>query len=138
MVPDDDADEVTQDVFVRAWQKLGSFRGESAFGTWLHRLAVNVMLAHRPSLGQAGERWTSDEAAEGLRPAARRPMTAMDFEQALARLPDGMRQIFVLYDVEGYRHEEIAGCWALHRHLEVTAAPGPDGAAPTTWTGEDT
>ena len=55
MIGPDEADEVTQSVFVRAWQKLGTFRGESAFGTWLHRLAINLMLAQRATLGHRTE-----------------------------------------------------------------------------------
>ena len=61
MLNDDDADEVTQDVFVRAWQKLGTFRGEAAFGTWLHRLAVNVILARRETLGTRRKRYLEGE-----------------------------------------------------------------------------
>ena len=108
MVPDADADELTQDVFVRAWQKLGSFRGESAFGTWLHRLAVNLMLEHRAGLGRDRKRWSSDEAAITDQPARRVSVDeSMDMEDALRQLPDGMRQVFVLYDVEGYQHDDI-------------------------------
>jgi RNA polymerase sigma-70 factor (ECF subfamily) len=108
MVPDADAEELTQDVFVRAWQKLGSFRGESAFGTWLHRLAVNLMLEHRAGLGRDRKRWASDEAAIGDQPARRETIDeGLDMDDAVRQLPDGMRQIFVLYDVEGYQHDEI-------------------------------
>ena len=109
MLGDDDADEVTQDVFVRVWQKLGTFRGESAFSTWLHRLAVNVVLARRAELGTRRRRFHDDDAPLELVSARpRSPESVMDFEQALARLPEGARQVFVLHDVEGYRHEEIA------------------------------
>ena len=103
------ADEVTQDVFVRAWEKLGTFRGEAAFGTWLHRLAVNVILAPRaardPAAAVSGGR---RRCWRRWRRAGRRRRLAMDIETAIARLPDGARQMFVLHDVEGYRHEEIA------------------------------
>ena len=109
MLGDDEADEVTQDVFVRVWQKLATFRGESAFGTWLHRLAVNVVLARRAELGTKRRRFHDDDAPLELVSARGASAgTLMDFEQALARLPDGARQVFVLHDVEGYRHEEIA------------------------------
>jgi RNA polymerase sigma-70 factor (ECF subfamily) len=109
MLDDADADEVTQDVFVRAWQKLGTFRGEAAFGTWLHRLAVNVILARRQELGRRRERFLPDEEPLALVPAERGSAEfSMDFETAMAQLPDGARQVFVLHDVEGYRHEEIA------------------------------
>ena len=108
MVPDADAEELTQDVFVRAWQKLGSFRGESAFGTWLHRLAVNLMLEHRAGLGRDRKRWSSDETAITDQPARRHTIDeGLDMDDAVRQLPDGMRQIFVLYDVEGYQHDEI-------------------------------
>ncbi|MDP3910347.1 MAG: RNA polymerase sigma factor [Gemmatimonadales bacterium] len=109
MLDGDEADDVTQDVFIRAWQKLGTFRGESAFGTWLHRLTVNVVLARRKSVGVERGRFITDdqplERATGRRETVE---LSMDFEEALARLPDGARQVFVLHDVEGYRHEEIA------------------------------
>lgn len=109
MLNDEDPDEVTQDVFVRAWQKLGTFRGESAFGTWLHRLAVNLILGRRESLGIRRKRFVEGDSALELAPARRPgPELAMDFETALERLPEGARQIFVLHDIEGYRHEEIA------------------------------
>ncbi|MGH7701088.1 MAG: RNA polymerase sigma factor, partial [Gemmatimonadales bacterium] len=104
------ADDVTQDVFVRAWEKLATFRGEAAFGTWLYRLAVNVILARRKTLGT--ERGRFDDAADALDAAPARPETpgaGLDFEAAIGRLPEGARQVFVLHDVEGYTHEEIAG-----------------------------
>ncbi|MBA3319779.1 MAG: sigma-70 family RNA polymerase sigma factor [Gemmatimonadales bacterium] len=109
MLSDDEADEAAQDVFVRAWEKLGTFRGESAFGTWLHRLAINVMLGRRERRGLQRQRYLEGDAmletVAGRRTA---PETSMDMETAIAQLPDGARQIFVLHDVEGYRHEEIA------------------------------
>ena len=109
MVGADEADELTQDVFVRAWEKLGTFRGEAAFGTWLHRLAVNLLLGHRRVRRRHGERFSDDE--EAVERAGTRPMDAaisVDLEAAIGRLPDGARRVFVLHDVEGYRHEEIA------------------------------
>ena len=105
-----DADELTQDVFVRVWQKLGTFRGESAFGTWLHRLAVNVVLGSRRSEGiRVGKVFGTDdlEAYETpTRPPD--PGQALDLERAIATLPPGAKMVFVLHDVEGYKHEEIA------------------------------
>ncbi len=135
MLDADLAEEVTQDVFVRAWQKLDTYRGEAAFGTWLHRLAINVILARRASLATRRSRFLADDAAIArARSRPRAPETAIDFEGALARLPAGARQVFVLHDVEGYRHEEIANMlglatgtsksqlhrarMALRRHLE--------------------
>lgn len=110
MAGEDAADDLTQDVFIRAWEKLPTFRAESAFGTWLYRLAVNVVLSrHR---GGASERkWIRDDEfglGRATAPTAH-PGVAMDLEAAIARLPDGARQVFVLHDVEGWTHEEIAG-----------------------------
>jgi RNA polymerase sigma-70 factor, ECF subfamily len=109
MLSDEEADETVQDVFVRAWQKLGTFRGEAAFGTWLHRLAINLTLGQRETLGIRRKRFLDSPAALETVPARRGgPETRLDFEKAIERLPDGARQVFVLHDVEGYRHEEIA------------------------------
>lgn len=104
----EEAMERTQDAFVRAWGKLGSFRGEAAFPTWLHRLAVNVVLTDRRSAGRR-ERWAEAAAESGPRvqPASRAGL-GVDLERAIARLPPGARAVFVLYDVEGYCHREIA------------------------------
>jgi RNA polymerase sigma-70 factor (ECF subfamily) len=114
MLSEEEGDEVTQDVFVRAWQKLGTFRGEAAFGTWLHRLAINVILARRESLGIRRKRYLNGEAALEMVPTRRgSPETRMDFEAAISRLPEGAREVFVLHDVEGYRHEEIADMLGL-------------------------
>lgn len=109
MIGADGADEATQDVFVRAWSKLATFRGEAAFGTWLHRLAINVMLARRASLGQARERYEDgEEAFTNLSAPTERPDLAVDFESAIGRLPESARRVFVLHDVEGFKHGEIA------------------------------
>lgn len=103
------AEELTQDVFVRAWERLSTFRGESAFGTWLHRLAVNVVLADRRSLWRRGRRLLfTDDPAAFERPGEAVGTTSSDLETAIARLPPGARKVFVLHDVEGYTHEEIA------------------------------
>jgi RNA polymerase sigma-70 factor (ECF subfamily) len=109
------AEELVQDVFVRAWEKLDGFRGESAFGTWLHRLAVNVVLGDRRSawrrsrvvLAGGGSEETAMEAWTAPAPAGA-GAEAIDLERAVASLPAGARTVFVLHDVEGYRHEEIA------------------------------
>jgi RNA polymerase sigma factor (sigma-70 family) len=109
MAGDDEAGELTQDVFVRAWKKLGTFRGEAAFGTWLFRLAINVILARRATLSLERSRFQDGEdvmATLSSRPASTE--LQVDFESAIGRLPGGARQIFVLHDVEGYKHEEIA------------------------------
>ena len=103
------ADDLTQDIFIRAWDKLPTFRGESSFATWLHRLAVNVILGQRR--GERGERlWITDEPdAIALHPGREAPAgLRLDLEAAIARLPGGARRVFVLHDIEGWTHEEIA------------------------------
>ena len=104
-----EADEVTQDIFVRTWQKLGQFRGDSAFTTWLHRLAINVVIERRRSFAVQRGRIADDPSAIDVVtvPPARADLT-VDFEHAIERLPRGAREIFVLHDVEGYKHREIA------------------------------
>lgn len=107
----DAADELTQDIFVRVWQKLATFRGESSFGTWLHRLAVNVIVERFRTLGARRDRFLADGEPVlemTAAPVRARPDLAMDLENAMTELPPGARTIFVLHDVEGYRHEEIA------------------------------
>jgi len=110
MIGGRDADELTQDIFVRVWQKLGSFRGDSAFGTWLHRLAVNVVIERFRTETLRRNRHIDGEDVFATLPAAptRSGDLAMDFDGALEKLPDGAREIFVLHDVEGYKHHEIA------------------------------
>ena len=105
-----DTDELTQDVFVRVWQKLATFRGDSAFSTWLHRLAVNVVIERFRSDNLRRQRLhDGEEIFETLSSPPRRSADiAMDFEAALEKLPDGAREIFVLHDIEGYKHTEIA------------------------------
>lgn len=104
------AEELTQDVYVRAWEKLGSFRGESAFSTWLHRLTVNVVLTERRTRGRREKRVFAAAALEDLeRPGTLPgPGLRLDLEGAIAALPPGARAVFVLHDIEGYQHEEIA------------------------------
>lgn len=109
MTGPDHADELTQEVFVRVWQKLGTFRGESAFGTWLHRVAVNVILGRRSTMKVERERYQDPETAfETLAAPPARGDMRMDFETAIAQLPKGARTVFILHDVEGFKHEEIA------------------------------
>ena len=109
MIGSDLAGELTQDVFVRVWEKLKTFRGEAAFGTWLHRVAINVILHRRGVLRTERARLDEDEGALETVPA--RPGTSefgVDFEGAIGKLPSGARTVFVLHDVEGFKHEEIA------------------------------
>ena len=110
MAGPDAAEELTQDVFVRAWQKLALFRGESSFATWLHRLAVNVIIERFRTLGAARERFLADsEPVLDMAPAVstKHVDLSMDLQAAIEQLPDGARTVFVLHDVEGYRHDEI-------------------------------
>lgn len=108
MVGPELSEDVVQDVFLRAWQKLDLFGGKSAFGTWLYRLAINVCLARREKAGKRRDRFRSDEVALER---ARAPRTStdhrLDLSQAVDRLPERARQVFVLHDVEGYKHREI-------------------------------
>jgi RNA polymerase sigma-70 factor, ECF subfamily len=106
------AEELTQDVFVRAWRKLSSFRGESAFSSWLYPIAVNTALSERRSRVRRTSRvfatddLTPFEKAPEVKPAG--PEAGFDLEAAMKDLPPGARTVFVLHDVEGYRHAEIA------------------------------
>jgi len=116
MLGSHEADEVTQDIFVRTWQKLGQFRGDSQFSTWLHRLAVNVVIERRRSFAVQRERMSDDPTAlDMLTVAPARADLTVDFETAIEQLPPGAREIFVLHDVEGYKHREIAAM------LEITS-----------------
>ena len=118
-----EAEDLTQEAFLQLYRKIGTFRGESAFSTWLHRLSVNVVLMHlrRKSLPvvsldettQAGEEDTQkrDFGAEDLALAG--SIDRLQLQRAVDDLPPGYRTIFVLHDVEGYEHNEIAtivGC----------------------------
>ena len=108
------ADEVTQDVFVRVWQKLSTFRGEAAFGTWLHRVAINVILGQRKKLGIRRDRFVAGERVlDRIQSNPREVEISVDFEAAIAQLPAGAQQVFVLHDVEGFKHDEIAGMMGI-------------------------
>jgi RNA polymerase sigma-70 factor (ECF subfamily) len=104
------ADEVTQDVFVRVWNKLSTFRGDAAFATWLHRVTVNLVLGRRKKLGIQRQRYHSDPQTVLDRTSGLRPKEALgaEFEAGMRRLPDRAREVFILHDVEGFKHREIA------------------------------
>ena len=104
------AEELTQDVFVRAWERLGSFRGESKFSTWLHRLAVNVVLQEGRTRGrrESREELMGDPEEYLGRVREEFPGTRLDLERAIASLPEGARTVVVLRDIHGYKYEEIA------------------------------
>jgi RNA polymerase sigma factor (sigma-70 family) len=105
------AEEMTQEAFVRAWQKLGSFKMQSRFGTWMHRVAVNVVLSDRRVRIRTMQRETSLEVVK-VEPStdvdASSTSELRDLESAIAGLPERARTVLVLHDVEGYRHSDIA------------------------------
>ena len=106
----DRASELVQDVFVRVWQKLPGFRGDSQFTTWLHRLTVNLILQERRSRGRREAREIGSDDLDRYGRAAQRSMpgTRVDLERAIAGLPEKARRVLVLRDVEGYKYDEIA------------------------------
>jgi RNA polymerase sigma-70 factor (ECF subfamily) len=109
LVGPDDVEDAIQEVFVRVWQKLGTFAGQSAFSTWLHRVAVNLLLRRRQVSGRHRDRFTDQEQAPEPATPRSDPELRMSLEWAVGRLPAGARDVFVLHDVEGFKHEEIAG-----------------------------
>lgn len=105
------ADDLVQDSFIRAWDKLHLFEGKSAFGTWLHRLAANVALSDRRiRVRRVARELPMDDAVERTAMGERDLHVGLrtDLEQAIAGLPERARTVLVLFDVEGYRHEEIS------------------------------
>jgi RNA polymerase sigma-70 factor (ECF subfamily) len=105
------AEDLLQESFVRAWQKLDSFRGESRFGTWLHRLSANVALSDRRTrLRRVKNEVVMEESVERTAVGDRDVFAdkRMDLERAIARLPERARTVLVLFDIEGYRHLEIS------------------------------
>jgi len=109
MLGGDEVDDAVQEIFIRVWEKLSTFSGQAAFGTWLHRVAVNHLLRRRQRRAVHRSRHTEATHAETLRAPARRPDLRVALERAVGELPNGAREIFVLHDMEGYKHEEIAG-----------------------------
>jgi RNA polymerase sigma-70 factor (ECF subfamily) len=105
-----EATELMQDVFIKAWRRLATFRGDCAFSSWLHRLAVNTMLENARSDRRRVARVLPMDDTSLLPGAARSSGVElkMDMEDAIASLPKGARLAFVLHDVEGYQHQEIA------------------------------
>lgn len=104
------AEELTQEAFVLAWNRLGEFRGESAFSSWVHRIAVNAALLHfrsdRRRLARIG---STEETIEPVRESGEaQHLAAIDLEQAISLLPAQARAVFVLHEIEGYQHDEIA------------------------------
>jgi RNA polymerase sigma-70 factor, ECF subfamily len=105
------AEDLTQDTFVNAWRSLPGYEGRSSFSTWLHRIAVNAVLARRRSPQGRNEISMTDEQGEQMEYAGEPAMdeaTPIDIERAIAALPPGARDIVVLHGIYGYSHEEAA------------------------------
>jgi RNA polymerase sigma-70 factor (ECF subfamily) len=108
------AEELTQEAFVRAWQRLAKFRGDSQFATWLHRLTVNVVCDHQRRARPWRKFWVDTEAVtEVAEIPAFSTEARLDLDAAIQRLPERARTVFVLHDVEGWQHEEIAASTAM-------------------------
>ena len=114
-----EAEDLTQDVFIQLYRKIGSFRGDSAFTTWLHRMTVNQVLMHFRKRTVKFEKTTEegetpDQIVSGTaNPEKMRIVDKIALDNAIAQLPDGYKNVFVLHDVEGFEHEEVAkilGC----------------------------
>ena len=114
-----EAEDLTQDVFIQLHRKIGSFRGDSAFTTWLHRLTVNQVLMHFRKRNVKFEKTTEEgetpvQIVPGTENQSKMPVVdKIAIEHAIEQLPNGYRNVFMLHDVEGYEHEEVArilGC----------------------------
>ena len=109
-----EAEDLTQEVFIQLFRKIGSFRGDSAFSTWLHRMTVNQVLMHFRRRSVKNERTSEDgEMPEQMVNGTSNPnkMQVVDriaLKNAIAELPNGYRNVFILHDVEGFEHEEVA------------------------------
>jgi RNA polymerase sigma-70 factor (ECF subfamily) len=107
----EDGEDLLQEIFLQAYRKLGSFKGDAALGTWLYRLALNHCLDFVRSRQAKMNKLTETLDAEAsFEPTARRetPIARLDLERAVERLPEGCREAFVLHDVEGFDHKEVA------------------------------
>jgi RNA polymerase sigma-70 factor (ECF subfamily) len=110
-----DAEDLLQDVFLQAHRKLDSFRGDSTLGTWLYRLAVNQCLdflrGRQSRMSRVTDSFEDEAVQDPASPAPLIPaaISRVDLERAIARLPEGSRLAFVLHDVEGFAHHEVAG-----------------------------
>ena len=105
------AEDLVQEAFIRAWQALPAFRFESAFSTWMHRLAVNTALMEIRGRSNSEDRETDDSLLETIAEhdsAGQRTRERIDLERAVATLPERARAVLVLHDIEGWKHEEIA------------------------------
>jgi RNA polymerase sigma-70 factor (ECF subfamily) len=109
-----EAEDLLQDVFLQAHRKLASFRGDSSLATWLYRLAMNQCLDHlrgrHTRMDRATDSLDGEQAIEPASPAPAVPtaVSRIDLERAIGRLPEGCRAAFLLHDVEGFEHQEVA------------------------------
>jgi RNA polymerase sigma-70 factor, ECF subfamily len=109
-----EAEDLTQEAFIQLFRKVGSFRGDSAFSTWLHRLTVNQVLMHFRRRSVKNEKTSEDgempeQAVHGTANPAKMPVVdRIALKKAISELPNGYRRVFVLHDVEGFEHEEVA------------------------------
>ncbi len=110
----EDAEDLLQEVFLQAHRKMAGFRGESTIGTWLYRLTMNHCLDHLRGRQMKMSRSTESlDAEDAFEPAAHVPavpsaISRLDLEHAIAGLPEGCRAAFLLHDVEGFEHREVA------------------------------
>jgi RNA polymerase sigma-70 factor (ECF subfamily) len=104
------AETLAQDAFVRAWERLGTFRGDSPFAAWLRQVTVNVVMADQRAASRRTRRvmTTDDEGVLDAPGPPRADAERLDLERAIRALPEAARTVFVLHDVEGYGHQEIA------------------------------
>jgi RNA polymerase sigma-70 factor (ECF subfamily) len=133
-----EAQDCTQDAFIRAWRQLAEFRGESKFTTWLHRIAVNEVLGRKRRYAMEQRHLMAVDP--GKRYTLNDPATLQDLEGAIAKLPERAREMFVLHTIYGYGHEEVANMLGVTvgtcktqthraRKLLVAALPGVNGDA---------
>ena len=115
-----EAEDLTQEVFIQLFRKVGSFRGDSAFSTWLHRLTVNQVLMHFRRRSYKNEKTSEDgempeQTVHGTANPNKMPVVdRIALKKAISELPNGYRNVFLLHDVEGFEHEEVA------RHLGIS------------------
>ena len=124
-----DAEDLLQEIFLLAYRKLPEFRGDSTVGTWLYRLAMNRCLDHlksRQTRASSATTTLDEEVMPGPRRVPDGGIKRLDLERAIARLPEGARAAFVLHDVEGFQHHEVADHPGHQRgHLEIAGSQSP-------------
>lgn len=109
-----EAEDLTQEVFIQVFRKVGSFRGDSAFSTWLHRLTVNQVLMHFRRRSVKNEKTSEDgtmpeqTVAGTANPGKMQVVDRIALKKAISELPNGYRTVFILHDVNGFEHEEVA------------------------------